>query len=136
MYAGKGNSWLSSLFCWKILFLRQNSSETSLEFYGLFHWRKLMASDFQPTTWTRTYRSACKANNLSLIYYAGELLLSCRNELLSIQNSCNSGISKLVFFGTSQINARKFLMFLAAYGFYIHFPVVLKQNKTKEQQTK
>lgn len=27
-------------------------------------------------------------------------------------------------------------MFLAAYGFYIHFPVVLKQNKTKEQQTK
>lgn len=56
-----------------------------------------MASDFQPTTWTRTYRSARKASNLSLICYAGELLLPYRNEMLSIQDSCNSGISKLVF---------------------------------------
>lgn len=42
------------------------------------------------------YRSARWARDLALIYYAGETLLSWRNELLSIQLVCNSSIYKLV----------------------------------------
>lgn len=96
-------------------------------------WRKLMASDFQPTSWTRTYRSARKASNLSLICYAGELLLPSRNECSQSKTLAIVAFLSL-FFGTRQINARKLVMFLAAYGFCIHFPVELKNNNNKPRK--
>lgn len=66
-----------------------------LEPYGLLDQSKPMPCGFQPTTWMRTFRSACQAKDLSLICYNGEDLLPWINELLSIQFSCNSGIPEL-----------------------------------------
>lgn len=59
----------------------------------------------------------------------------CLTEMKCSQSKTLAIVAFLsLFFGTSQINARKLVMFLAAYGFCIHFPVELKNNNNKPRK--
>lgn len=78
-----------------------------LELYGVLEWSKLIAWDFQPTTWTRTYiglhveqETFLLSIMLERLYYLGEI--SCFQS-----NSFAIAAFISLSVGNSQANARK-----------------------------